>query len=96
MLCILAGMRAVDYAMVAFRIGAWYRRDTEMVNDVLLPVVAPRLREESWREAAVRIGPMSISYGICAADLINFLILAIVIFLVARKVLAMEKGGNKK
>ena len=67
---------------------------SSLVKDVLLPIAAPLMSAETWKEAVFRVGPITISYGSFLADVINFLILAIIVFVVAKKIIRME--DNKK
>lgn len=69
---------------------------SSLVNEVLLSVAAPLLAIESWKEAKLQLGEISIAYGAVVADLINFLILAFLVFVIARKILVLEKEGQKK
>ena len=62
-----------------------------LVKDIFLPIAAPLLSIESWKTATFSIGPVTIAYGTFIADAANFIILALLIFLVARKFLQMEK-----
>lgn len=64
-----------------------------LVNDIVMPVVTPIFSGESWKTAALDLGPIHIMYGSFLASLINFIILALVVFFVARKLL---KIGNEK
>ncbi len=66
---------------------------SSLVKDVLLPIAAPLMSAETWKEAVFHIGPITISYGSFLADIINFLILAIIIFVVAKKIIKL--GGKK-
>ena len=63
-----------------------------LVKDVLMPLFAPLMSAESWREAAFNIGSIRIAYGTLVADIINFVIIAFLIFVIARKLLQIEKG----
>ena len=81
---------------IAFNIGeASTSLVTSLVKDILLPVAAPLMSAETWKEAVFSIGPVTISYGSFLADLINFIILSLVIFIVAKKVIKEESGSNK-
>ena len=80
---------------VAFIIGeASTSLVSSLVKDILLPIATPLMSAETWREAVFNIGPITLSYGSFLADLINFTILVIIIFIVAKKVIKMEE--NKK
>ena len=81
---------------VAFVMGA---ASTSLVNslvkDVLMPLVSPLMASASWREAVLHIGTITIAYGSFLAELLNFIILAIVVFFVVKKILKMEAAGKK-
>ena len=47
-----------------------------LVRDILLPIAAPLISAETWKEAVLTLGPVTISYGAFVADLVNFVILA--------------------
>ena len=66
-----------------------------LVKDILMPLVSPLMSVESWKEAVLRIGPVHIAYGSFIAELFNFLILALIIFVVAKKLLKMEAAAKK-
>ena len=60
-----------------------------MVKDILMPIAAPLMGAESWREAVWNIGPVHIAIGSFTAELFNFLILALIIFIIAKKLLKL-------
>jgi len=66
-----------------------------MVKDVLMPIAAPLMGAESWKEAVWNIGPVHIAIGSFAAELFNFLILALIIFIIAKKLLKLEATAKK-
>lgn len=66
-----------------------------MVKDVLMPIAAPLVGAETWREAVWNIGPVHIAIGSFAAELFNFLILALIIFIIAKKLLRLEAEAKK-
>ena len=68
---------------------------SSFVKDILLPVATPFMSAETWKEAVLHLGPITISYGSFLADMINFLILAILVFIVAKKIIKMEKEDIK-
>ena len=77
---------------VAFIIGeASSRLMNSLVKDFFMPLITPLLSAESWKEATFSIGPVTIAYGTLLADIINFVIIAFVIFIVVRKLLQLEK-----
>ena len=68
---------------------------SSMVKDVLMPIAAPLVGSESWREAIWNIGPVHIAISSFVAELFNFLILALIIFLIAKKLLKLEAETKK-
>ncbi len=77
---------------IAFVMGA---ASTDLVNslvkDIIMPLIEPLLSGDGWQEAIWQIGPFSIAWGAFLGELINFIIIAFVIFLIAKKLLKMEK-----
>ena len=63
-----------------------------LVKDIVLPLVTPLLSGESWREAVLHIGPITIFYGSFVGELLNFIVLAFAVFVVAKKIIKMEHG----
>lgn len=63
-----------------------------LVKDIVMPIVAPLLSSDSWREATLTLGPIHLAYGSFLAEFINFIILAFVVFLIAKKIFKLEKS----
>ena len=78
---------------VAFVLGS---ASTSLVNslvkDIIMPLASPLLVSGSLRDATWRVGSVAVAYGSFLAEFINFIILALVIFIVAKKLLAAEKN----
>lgn len=66
-----------------------------LVKDILMPIAEPFMSAESWRQAVLTVGPVHIAYGSFLAELVNFTILAIIIFFIVRKILKMEKRDKQ-
>ncbi|MEM5853752.1 MAG: large conductance mechanosensitive channel protein MscL [Candidatus Aenigmatarchaeota archaeon] len=62
-----------------------------LVNDIIMPVIAPLLPGEDWKTATFTIGPVVLKYGSFLSAVINFVIIAFVIFLIVKVVLRKEK-----
>ena len=65
-----------------------------LVNDIFMPLVAPLLSDESWKEATLTIGVVHLAYGSFIAELLNFLLLALIIFFVTKKLLKIEAKSS--
>ncbi|MEM5813415.1 MAG: MscL family protein [Candidatus Aenigmatarchaeota archaeon] len=66
-----------------------------LVDNIIMPVITPFIPGGAWRTATLTIGPIVISWGAFLADLINFLIIALVVFLIAKKIMKEEKVSKK-
>jgi len=67
-----------------------------LVKDMIMPLISPLVSSDSWREATLNLGPISLRYGSFLAELLNFIILALVVFVIAKKILKEEKAPGKK
>ncbi|MCX6771127.1 MAG: MscL family protein [Candidatus Micrarchaeota archaeon] len=82
---------------VAFIIGvAASKLVTSLVNDIIMPVVSLLLPGGDWRAFAIRIGgtadaPKSLLIGDFAGSLIDFAIIALVIFLIVKFIVKEEE-----
>ena len=61
-----------------------------LVKDVLMPIIQPFLFSESWKTAMLHLGPVTIAYGSFISEFLNFLILALIVFFVVKKILKIE------
>lgn len=66
-----------------------------LVDNVIMPLITPFIPGGAWRTATVELGPVVIGWGAFLAELINFIIIAFVVFLIAKKVLKEEKVEKK-
>jgi len=65
-----------------------------LVNNLIMPFIEP-LADGGWKTAVLAIGPISIPWGAFLADLLNFAILAFVVFFIAKKLFKEEKVEKK-
>jgi large conductance mechanosensitive channel len=64
---------------------------TAVVDGLIMPLVTPILPAGDWRTAAWVAGPFRFLPGPVIAGLVDFAIVAFVVFLLARKLLREEK-----
>jgi large conductance mechanosensitive channel len=57
-----------------------------LVSDILMPVITFFIPGGAWREATLAIGPVILSMGHFIGVLIDFLIIAIVVFLIMKQI----------
>jgi large conductance mechanosensitive channel len=66
-----------------------------LVNDVMMPFLSLLLPKGDWQSATLQLGPVVIKWGSFLAALINFVIIALVVFLISKKFLKEEKVTKK-
>ncbi|MFH1174599.1 MAG: MscL family protein [archaeon] len=66
-----------------------------LVNDIIMPLITPFIPGGAWREAKLALGPISMSIGSFAGALLNFIIMALVVFFIAKYALKEEKVAKK-
>ena len=81
---------------VAFIIGAASTKlVTAIVNDLIMPLVAVLVPGGDWRSSILQLGPVKILIGDFIGALIDFLIIALVVFLMV-KVIMKEDATAKR
>ena len=68
---------------------------TALVNDIIMGLIKPLLPSGDWKTAVLMVGPFQFAWGDFLAALINFIIIAFVIFLIAKFLFKEEKVTKK-
>ena len=63
-----------------------------MVNDLLMPLINPLLQGGEWQKAELVLGPVRFLVGHFVGALINFIIIALVVFVLMKQ---LSKTGLK-
>jgi large conductance mechanosensitive channel len=66
---------------------------TATVNDIIMPIIGAIIPGGSWREAVINVGPIAFLVGDFVGAIIDFVIIALVVFLVVKY---MMKGDTSK
>ncbi|MFA5076893.1 MAG: MscL family protein [Candidatus Micrarchaeia archaeon] len=66
-----------------------------LVDDLIMPFVGIVLPNGDWKTATLALGPLLLKWGDFLSALINFLIMAFVVFIIAKMVLKEEKVTKK-
>ncbi len=66
-----------------------------LVNDIIMPCITPFIPNGAWQTATVAIGPIVMKWGSFLGQLINFVILAFVVFMIAKYALGEKKVSKK-
>jgi len=66
-----------------------------VVNYLIMPIITPFIPGGTWQTATLTLGPVVISWGALLGAIINFVIIAFVVFMIAKYLLKEEKVGKK-
>ncbi|MEK6855856.1 MAG: MscL family protein [Nanoarchaeota archaeon] len=66
-----------------------------IVDNIIMPIITPFIPGGAWQTATFSMGSIVIGWGAFLSSLINFIILAWVVFLVAKYVFREEKVTKK-
>ncbi|MEM2918554.1 MAG: MscL family protein [Candidatus Altiarchaeota archaeon] len=66
-----------------------------LVDNVIMPIITPFIPGGAWKTATFTIGPIVIGWGAFLGELTNFVIIAFVVFMIAKKVMKEEKVTKK-
>ena len=81
---------------IAFIIGiALTNLVQSFVNNIIMPIITPVLGGGAWEQSILSIGPVAIRWGAFISALINFIIIALVVFLIAKKMMKEKKVTKK-
>ena len=63
-----------------------------LVNDIVMPTVTPFIPGGAWKTATLAIGPIIWNLGSFAGEVINFVVIAFAVFLMAKSLLKEDKA----
>lgn len=66
-----------------------------VVNNLIMPLITPFIPGGAWQAAVLKLGPIVIGWGALLGAIINFVIIAFVVFLIAKYALKEEKVSKK-
>jgi large conductance mechanosensitive channel len=66
-----------------------------LVDNIIMPIITPFVPGGAWKTATFEIGPIVLSWGAFLGELINFIIIAFVVFMIAKNMLKEEKVEKK-
>jgi large conductance mechanosensitive channel len=62
-----------------------------LVNNIIMPLITPFIPGGAWQTAQAYLGPIVLSWGAFLGAVINFLVVALVIFILVKKIMKVEK-----
>lgn len=66
-----------------------------LVDNIVMPIITPFIPGGAWKTATFTMGKITLSWGAFAGELLNFIIIAFVVFGIAKFVLKEEKVTKK-
>ena len=66
-----------------------------LVDNMVMPAITGFIPGAGWRTATFSVGPVVIGWGAFLGDLLNFVIIAFLVFIVVKKVLKEDKAKKK-
>lgn len=66
-----------------------------MVDNIVMPIITPFIPGSGWRTATFSLGPIQIGWGAFLAEAINFIVIALVVFMIAKKIMKEDKVSKK-
>lgn len=66
------------------------------VNNIFMPLLDPLIPDGTWENATLSIGSIEIGWGAFTASLLHFLILALVVYILVKKILDRPKKEELK
>ena len=66
-----------------------------LVDNVIMPTITPFIPGGAWKTFVLALGPFNWGIGAFVGELLNFAIIAAVVFIIAKKVMKEEKVTKK-
>jgi large conductance mechanosensitive channel len=66
-----------------------------LVDNLIMPIVGFLVPNGAWKEFVLQLGPIFFKLGAFVGDLLNFVIIAFVVFMIAKFVMKEEKVTKK-
>lgn len=92
----IAKGNVLDLAVAVIIGGAFGAIVTSLVNDIIMPLIGVILGGVNFTELAITVGEANITYGNFIQAIINFLIIAFVIFMIVRTANNMKTKEEAK
>ncbi len=65
------------------------------VDNSIMPFFGVLFPSGDWKTTTMALGPVNLGIGPFLAECINFMVIALVVFMIAKKVMGEERGEKK-
>lgn len=62
-----------------------------LVDNIIMPIITVFIPGGAWKETTTKLGPFVFKFGAFAGEAVNFIIIAFVVFIIAKIALKKEK-----
>jgi len=69
---------------------------TALAQDIIMPVISPVLPHGDWRKASIMIGPAEVKWGDFVGNVIDFVIIAFIVYLITRALIKEPEAAPAK
>jgi large conductance mechanosensitive channel len=69
---------------------------TSLAQDIIMPVISPVLPHGDWRKASIMIGPAEVKWGSFVGNVIDFLIIAIIVYMITKALIKEPAAAPTK
>ena len=66
-----------------------------LVDNIVMPIITVFIPGGSWKTATFSLGPIAIGWGSFLGELISFVIIAFVVFIIVKKLMKEDKVTKK-
>jgi len=66
-----------------------------LVDNIIMPLITFFIPGGAWQTATLKIGPIVLGWGAFLGQIINFVIIAFIVFLIAKSIMKEEKVTKK-
>ena len=66
-----------------------------LVDNIVMPTITPMIPGGAWKTATFSLGPFIWGVGAFIGELVNFIIIAMVVFFIAKAIMKEEKVTKK-
>ena len=66
-----------------------------LVDNIVMPIITAFIPSGSWKTATFSLGPIAIGWGSFLGELISFVIIAFVVFIIVKKLMKEDKVTKK-
>lgn len=86
----------IDLAVAVILGGAFTAIVTSLTNDIIMPLIGMVLGGVDFTALSIQVGEATVAYGLFIQAIINFLLIALVLFFMIRSINKMQERSRKE